>query len=165
MPKGYQGTRTTHTEESLFSLCLPEPNTGCWYFMGPVNKGGYGTVRMAGRNMNAHRAMWIAVHWNEPTGLDVCHRCDVRLCVNPAHLFLGTRKENLADMDRKGRRVPPRGIRSATAKLTEEQVRSIWADIMRGDRLLDIGPRYGISHITVSSIKNRRNWKHITETV
>lgn len=165
MPKGYPGTRTTHTEESLFDLCLPEPNTGCWYFMGPVNKGGYGTVRMTGRNMNAQRAMWIAVHGTEPSGLDVCHRCDVRLCVNPAHLFLGSRRENLADMDRKGRRRSPRGERNANVKLTADKVRDIWAEIQRGERLIDIAPRYGISHITLSSIKTGRNWRHITETL
>ena len=53
----------------------------------------------------AHRAAWETEYGPIPPGLCVCHYCDVRLCVEPLHLWLGTQKENLADMDAKGRRV------------------------------------------------------------
>lgn len=164
MPRGRKpGGFKTRTVDSLLALCEPEPNSGCWYYMGILNPGGYGGICFRGRRIGIHRAMYQVAIGPIPAGMDVCHKCDVRCCINPNHLFVGTRRENLADMDRKGRRVPPRGERHAKAKLTEADVRAIWADIRRGDRLLDIGPRYGISHITVSSIKNGKCWAHLGE--
>ena len=57
--------------------------------------------------MNAHRVSWTAFFGQIPDGLNVCHHCDVRSCINPDHLFLGTQAENMADMDAKKRRVTP----------------------------------------------------------
>jgi len=161
MPKGRPGTYHTKTVDELFDQCIPEPNSGCWVFMGPLTNGGYGSVRTNGKNMNAQRAMFLAVTGTLPAGKDICHKCDVRSCINPAHLFVGTRKENLADMTRKGRRVPPRGERAWKAKLTAEQVLSIRAEVERGDRLIDIAARYGVTKMAIGDIKFRRNWKHI----
>lgn len=80
-----------------------DPVTGCWLWQGFRNWGGYGQVGYRGENWTAHRAMWRALKGPIPNGLHVCHTCDVRHCVNPDHLWLGTNQQNISDMVAKGR--------------------------------------------------------------
>ena len=75
-----------------------DPQTGCILWMASRNASGYGQVRWQGRLWLTHRAAWMAKHGAIPSGLCVLHRCDVRPCINPGHLFLGTQKDNMADM-------------------------------------------------------------------
>ena len=83
----------------------PEPNSGCWLYTGFVKPNGYGEQRVSGRLWLAHRLSWAEQCGPIPEGMCVCHSCDNRLCVNPAHLFLGTYQDNHDDMTAKGRRV------------------------------------------------------------
>ena len=77
----------------------------CWLWLGGISSTGYGSIkRSGGARITAHRASWELHRGPVPDGLWVLHRCDVRRCVNPAHLFLGTRLDNIRDMDAKGRR-------------------------------------------------------------
>lgn len=76
---------------------------GCWLWRGPLTGIGYGLPNLNGRPTGAHRISWIAHNGEVPRNLLVLHRCDVPACVNPAHLFLGTHKDNAVDRHTKGR--------------------------------------------------------------
>lgn len=87
----------------------PEPNSGCWLWEGTLTNTGYGHINRGGAgagNVLVHRFMWEQANGPVPDGLWVLHRCDVRVCCNPDHLFLGTPLDNMRDMHVKGRFVP-----------------------------------------------------------
>ena len=99
----------------------------CWLWTGGTNPAGYGRINVNGSAQLAHRVSYKLNKGSIPDGLCVCHTCDNPLCVNPAHLWLGTRADNNRDMGKKGRaRVPGlSGSDHPNAKLSTEQVR--WA--------------------------------------
>jgi hypothetical protein len=133
---------------------LPEPNSGCLLWEGCVNPAGYGVVRWEGKANLAHRVAYRLQHGAIPAGFAVCHRCDTPACVNPAHLFAAAQPENVADMDRKGRRknAPLIGERHPNSKLTSAQV----AEARRhAGSATPLARRFGVTPEQINNI--RRN--------
>lgn len=94
--------------DRLMAKIEVDPKTGCWIWNGATHAGGYGHIlvgsRTTGRRMvGAHRVSYELAKGEVPDGHDICHRCDTPACVNPDHLFAGTRKDNMTDMVSKGR--------------------------------------------------------------
>src|SRR5688572_32703548 len=122
---------------------------GCWLWVGQLRPNGYGYIESRNQKESAHRYSWRLAHGEIPPGLKVLHRCDVRACVRPDHLFLGTQAENIADRDSKGRnRI---GDKSHKAKLTEAQAREILvADRTRGYQAR-LAKQFGVGKTTIAA--------------
>ena len=90
-------------QERFEKYVSPEPNTGCYLWIGSLNTYGYGQFWCKGKNVLAHRASFELYKSLIPPGISVLHACDNPACVNPDHLFLGTQKDNMQDMKKKGR--------------------------------------------------------------
>lgn len=86
--------KTQSDLDRFMAKVMPEPNSGCWLWMGWVNTEGYGQFGASGRSMGAHRWGYIALAGAIPAGLQLDHKCRVRCCVNPAHLEPVTNQEN-----------------------------------------------------------------------
>lgn len=123
--------------------------SGCWLWTGFINEdcGGYGYMSAQrdgkARPTLVHRIAWELANGPIPEGQSVLHHCDVPACVNPAHLFLGTQKHNMADAAVKGRlRVP----RPSARKLTEEQRADVRARYAAGGITLQaLADEYGVT--------------------
>lgn len=136
--------------------------TGCWIFMGGLSEG-YGIVSMPGERgtapERAHRLSYEHFNGPIPEGLFVCHRCDIRCCCNPHHLFPGTQHVNNTDMANKGR--SSRGEDRPTAKLTEEIVRTMRARHASGESISNIARLTGVSVSTARKAIRGLKWRHV----
>lgn len=135
---------------------MPVPFSGCLVWLGGVGSNGYGHLTYKYRTISAHKAAWEASNGPVPEGMFVCHSCDVRTCVNPDHLFLGTPKQNSMDMVAKGRSC--QGTKQARSKLDEHCVRHI--------RMTDIGTTdlaeiYEVSRSVIKAVRSNRSWRHV----
>lgn len=145
--------RKTPAKERFEMFVERIPESGCWVWTGTTGNKGYGQLWEAGRMIRAHRFAFETAFGPIPAGMYVCHRCDVRACVNPAHLFLGTNDENMADMVSKGRQA--RGERNGQSKLTEQKALAIRADPRPYPQIADA---FGISQTQISCIKSNKSW-------
>lgn len=159
--RGYVAARPYITCFSRISYGLSD----CWYWVGLRSWLGYGQIAAA-RNYGsceiaAHRLSWELFNGPVPTGLKVLHRCDVRACVNPSHLFLGSQADNVADMIAKGRgrSIPMYGEANPGARLTTDQVRAIRAAHASGETQHGLARRFGVAPMTVNRIVRHQTWR------
>lgn len=136
----------------------------CWIWQASIDEGGYGcfyaTTEEGGLQIKAHRYAWILTHGKIPDGLQVCHACDNPPCVNPAHLFIGTATDNMADMIAKGRK--PRGEASGTARLTDDNVRYIREHYRPGETTFtEFANMFGVTYHAIANLIRRKTWKHL----
>ena len=119
---------------------------------------GYGRMAVNGKQKLVHRVSYEISIGPIPDGLLILHHCDNPPCINPSHLFLGTKRDNSDDKVRKGRHRGAPGIRNRKNKLTETQVLSIREDTRQ---TMFIATDYGIAKSLVRKIKRRSLWKHL----
>lgn len=137
-----------------------DTNGGCWLWAGHSTRG-YGVLMHEKKVQKAHRVMWAEVNGPIPAGLFVCHLCDVRACCNPAHLWLGTGDDNIADMVRKGRTTagkPRPRVNRSWVKLSEAAVLDIRSGRM-GVRAF--GRLYGVHASAICRARDGITWDHV----
>lgn len=141
---------------------------GCWLWQKTCHKNGYGSFALgAGHNVLAHRGAYEAFVGPIPVGMRVCHRCDVRRCVNPDHLFLGTQSENIRDAVAKGRidrTTRVRGSAHPSSKLSEEDVPAILRRLRAGETKASLARAFGVSDTIIRLIERGQLWKHARAT-
>lgn len=168
-------------EERFWAKVVKHPGDACWEwtacrFKPPrSNFLGYGCFSFRRKLQGAHRVSWILHNGPIPDGMWVLHKCDNPPCCNPAHLFLGSPKDNVLDMVAKGRNAPPRGddnwmrkiegiqagANNFNARLTEEDVMKIKPRILAGEHQRALASSFGVSVATIAAIAGGTNWNHV----
>jgi len=142
----------------------------CWEWTGAKGGNGYCYIYVEPKPMLAHRLSWIIHNGEIPEhdsfhGTCVCHHCDNPSCVNPAHLFLGTHKDNMKDRQNKGRSfiIPARsGEENGNSVLKESDVLAIRMWVELGYKQVRIAEAYRTSPKNVSRIVRRDTWRNIS---
>jgi hypothetical protein len=131
----------------------------CWPWLGAHTPAGYGYFAITPQRILPASRFMLMLGAALPPGYYCCHHCDNPGCVNPSHLFAGTSADNHADMVRKGRSTF--GARNPNAKLTDAMVREIRRQRAAGASFRELWVAFGITKGTVSSVINRRTWRHV----
>lgn len=169
---------TKNDTQRFWSKVDKKSTADCWLWLDAKGKKGYGRFKAGGVSMLAHRTAWQLTHGPIPpyTGdgsICVCHKCDVRACCNPAHLFIGSNIDNVRDRDNKGRQSSGQRHRDAmrhltsrdfnlNAKLNLTQVREIRSLYSGGGVLQsDLAKKYGVTTACIGLITRRQSWINI----
>jgi hypothetical protein len=153
----------TEKEIARFWASVEKQENGCWIFKrgGPV----YGRLRIGGKTQLAHVVSWKYHNGVIPDSFVVMHDCpagDNPRCVNPAHLKIGTQKENAQDKIRKGRGNPPIGTRNHMAKLDEKKVLYIRESLASSSETINsLAKKFGTSFQSIYHVARGQVWKSV----
>ncbi len=150
----------------IFSnIDYPGNDNDCWKWIGYFNNKGYGNIGLFGTYHLAHRLIYQCYHGKINPNICVLHHCDNTVCVNPNHLFLGTRKDNILDMVNKQRQNTQKGSKHCNAKLTEDDVVEMMNGTITGKytRIADIVKSYNVSEVVIRKIFKGLLWKQVTD--
>lgn len=141
---------------------------GCWLWTAAGGGSGYGSFRVAGKNRSASRISYILAYGEPDLHLDVCHNCpgpdgDNPMCVNPDHLYAGTRRMNLNDCVEKGRKNAAKGVYAGKTKLKPEQVYEIRRRGDAGESRKLMAEEFGVTAVSISNIVTRKTWTWLPE--
>lgn len=133
--------------------------SSCWNWIGN-SYNGYGLFWNKGKQWKAHRFSYFYFIGTIPKGMNICHRCDNPACVNPEHLFLGTQKDNMQDMLKKGRGPVVSGEKHPRAILDFNRVKEIKERISNGESITKIAKDFTeVTRSVLYAIKYRKIWK------
>lgn len=163
MPRGIYLRKRESVEERFWAKV--QKTESCWIWSAGTSIGGYGDFSVTHSiKVPAHRFSWEFTYGPIPAGISVLHSCDNPPCVNPEHLFLGTKGDNNRDRAQKGRSkgVFFKGSLHRNAKLTEDAVLDIRRRYAAGGIYQrELANEYGVTRFAIGEIVNRVNWTHI----
>ena len=160
-------TCNLNIKERFEAKYIPEPNSGCWLWVGATGTYGYGNVTVKQESIQAHRLSYLLFKGKIPKGMWVLHKCDVRLCVNPNHLFIGTRQDNMDDMVKKnrqfcGERPYAKGSKNTQSKLTEKKVIKVRKMYKSSNfTMKELSEKFYVSKSVIHAVIHYITWKHI----
>ena len=163
----HQKVRLEKLREKLEQNRIIDKDTGCWHWMKHVANTGYGQIydAMTGKLFSTHRIAMVIysgfVESDDRLKL-VCHKCPIRNCFNPDHLYVGTASDNMYDKSAAGNSKYNRGERSGRTHLTEKDVVEIRRLFAKGDLQKDLAIQFGVADRTICAIVRRTSWKHLT---
>lgn len=135
----------------------------CWNWLGTMHRTGYGHFSVgAARMVSAHRVAFELINGAIPDGAHVLHVCDNKRCVNPAHLRLGTNRENCQEAWDRGLQRKRVGGELSWTRYTAGDIRAIRMRHASGESVRRLAVAYGMSYTNAKDIIARRIWKHVT---
>lgn len=159
------GLPTMPIKDRLLENVVINNATGCWEWIG-CKRGGYGRTIIGSRRdgtrktITTHRLSYLIFHGEIPYGMEVCHRCDNPACINPDHLFVGTRQDNIDDRERKGRNIVKTGEQHPRSKLSKKSVKNArWERAYHKTSFQKLADKYGVSKKTIQNAINGITWK------
>lgn len=163
-----RGLPTMSLEDRIKANIIINPITNCWEWQG-TKRSGYGRMIMGSRtdgtrkSKSAHRVSYEYFQGEIPDGMEVCHKCDNPCCVNPEHLFVGTRQDNVNDRESKGRNIVLIGEEQPRSKLTKKDVKNArWERAYKGTSFQKLADRYGVAKRTMQDAVNGVTWKCVS---
>lgn len=156
-------TNVGSLRERFFEKVEQGSPSECWQWKGSIEAVGYGKMTYHRKGYWAHRLAYEFYYGPIPEGTEVCHSCDNRSCVNPAHLFAGTRHDNVLDMYNKNRNTFSgfQGEDHPRARLKESDIRVIRQRVAAGEPTRVLAEECGVCRSTIQKIAAGILWKHV----